>query len=117
MMFHKYVTILLMNSTNSLENLLRLYPNKEWTWHCLSSTPNITWEMVRDNPNKPWIWNGLSYNPNITWEIVQNNFDKPWDWYVFRLIQILRGKLSKIIQINRGIGMVFRKIQILRWTQ
>ena len=66
--------------SNHLLTLLKLYPDKEWSWFWLSENPNITWDIVQKNPQIPWDWYWLSTNPNITWDIVQANPDKKWSW-------------------------------------
>ena len=38
---------------------------KSCEWPCLSSKPNVNWEIIRDNPNKPWNWDQVSLNPNV----------------------------------------------------
>ena len=51
--------------TNDLLELLKLFPEKFWSYHSLSGNPNITWEIVRDNPDKPWSYMLLSKHENI----------------------------------------------------
>ena len=32
------------------------YEDKDWNWHIISCSPNITIEMIEKYPNKPWDW-------------------------------------------------------------
>jgi len=46
----------------------------------LSSSENITWEMVRNNLHRPWNFKTLSFNKVITWDNIQDTPFLKWDW-------------------------------------
>ena len=66
---------------NTLELLLKKYPNEDWDCVGMSSNPNITMDIIEKYPNKPWNWNWISWNPNLTMEIIEKYPNKPWNWY------------------------------------
>jgi hypothetical protein len=39
---------------NHLQELIKLFPNKDWNWDELSDHPNITWKFIKNNPQFPW---------------------------------------------------------------
>lgn len=98
----------ILNSANTLQKLLELFPEKAWDWRDVSANPNITQEYIRahiqfpwqpdvcENPNVTWEfltefpelidYSLLSLNPNITADFVRANPGSPgvasltWDW-------------------------------------
>ena len=47
---------------NHLYVLLELFPDRPWSWYCLSENPNLTWEIIKESPDGEWDWEKLSYN-------------------------------------------------------
>jgi hypothetical protein len=45
-----------------LEQLILMFPDKDWDWECISYNPNITMKFILDNPDKPWDWGCISLN-------------------------------------------------------
>ena len=48
--------------TNHILMLLRLFPDKPWSWYGISRNKNIMWKIVQENPDKPWDWLRMSSN-------------------------------------------------------
>ena len=77
-------------------------PYKQWEYDCLSSNPNITWDIVKANPDKPWNYQGLSLNPNITWDIVKANPNKDWDYCYLSQNKMSKYEFPKSIMKRRA---------------
>jgi hypothetical protein len=80
---------------NHLLTLLKLYPNKPWSWSSVRNNPNITLKIIESNPDLPWSGKykkqkkssrkGFvisSINPNLTWEMVVTQKNIVWNWAV-----------------------------------
>lgn len=89
---------------NTLQTLLKLYPEENWDFEALSENLNLSWDIVSyynvnrwnwsslslNNPHITceiierfidfWDWNQLSRNSYIYWEMVEKFIDKPWNW-------------------------------------
>ena len=51
---------------NSLEYLLKKYPNKSWDWEVISYNPNITMKIIKKYPYGNWDWYEISKNSQIS---------------------------------------------------
>lgn len=59
--------------TNSLQRLVKLYPEKPWNWYGLTANPAITLEFIQANPELPWKRDFFVTNPNVTWDYIRDN--------------------------------------------
>jgi hypothetical protein len=84
---------------------------KPWNWDLLSSSKNITWDIIKDNPDKPWNLISLNYNPNITWDIIKDNPDS-----TFNLIKILRAVWYCIVSSSAlSANNIFKQLNWIEW--
>ena len=57
-----------------IEDVLRL-PHYPWNWRTLSSSPNMTMEIIEGHPALPWHDRSILNNPNVTWPIIERITD------------------------------------------
>ena len=94
---------------NTLEYLLKKYPDKDWNGYNLSQNPNITMELIEKYPNKHWDWSCISSNPNITMEIIEKHPNENWNsWAIYRFSNFIIELIEKYPQkfrINNDIDI------------
>lgn len=66
--------------SNTLQQLLEAYPDKEWNFEMLSYNPNVSMKNIADHPNKNWDFRILSHHSNITVKDVAKHPNLPWLW-------------------------------------
>lgn len=75
--FHFLIELVHCRDDNSMEILLRLYPNNNWDWNALSRNPIMKWELITKYPKGKWNWRELSKRMSL--DVIANNMDYPWD--------------------------------------
>ena len=53
-----------------IEDVLRM-PHYPWNWRTLSSSPNMTMEIIEQYSALPWHDRSILNNPNVTWPIIE----------------------------------------------
>jgi hypothetical protein len=74
---------ILSSSPNITIEFLKTHDDiiKKLNWESITSSSGITWENISETPKLPWERGSITYNPNITWKIVKNNPNIPWNYY------------------------------------
>ena len=62
-----------------LIDIVKSFPDKNWSFKYLSKNPNISFQDIIDNPQFNWDWDEISKNPTVTLSDIINNSDKNWD--------------------------------------
>jgi hypothetical protein len=87
-------------SLNPIQELLRLFPERNWNWINLSQNSWVTWSLVEEFSEKPWNWSVLSENPNFGWSLIQAHPEKNWS-YEF-LIENSSVSFTELTEIFNG---------------
>lgn len=67
------------NHNIRIQNVLD-HPDWAWNWVSLSGNMGISFQDILDHPSLPWDWTFVSINANVTIKDVLNNLDKAWNW-------------------------------------
>ena len=70
---------------SDLEQVILMFPDRDWNWGWISQNPNITMKDILDNPDNNWNCDYISSNSNITIKDILDNPDKPWNWNLISL--------------------------------
>ena len=111
---------------NTINRLIKEFPDKEWRWAILSLNSGITFDTIQyfsttsnSNTYRNWDWGYFSLNKNLTWDIIQScsatsssNPDKPWNWLSLSLNEFENDPYFKSEQYF--ISNVYRKIMTKR---
>lgn len=60
-------------------DLLKMFPDKHWTWHSMHHSQNIKLEWLQTFPDNSWNWPMLSCHKNLTLQWLRSFPDKPWN--------------------------------------
>jgi hypothetical protein len=60
------------------EEILLLYPSKDWDWRRVSVNPSVSFDFIREHSELPWVPAYVSCNPSITEDRIRANLDYPW---------------------------------------
>lgn len=82
------------NNENTLIDLVKCFPDRNWNWRYLSSNSNMEVEMILESLLLfPWSFRDLSSNYNVNAEFVEMFIDRDWDF------RVLSGRICAEIKV------------------
>lgn len=60
------------------EEVLLLYPSKDWDWRLVSINPAVSFDFIVEHSELPWVPAYVSCNPSITETHIRANLAYPW---------------------------------------